>query len=65
MFENAYNYISEKNNVSISFCTSQSKGCPSKNILSDNQKSIWLSEKNVPQTIIINVSRIIKSPDNY
>ena len=65
MFENAYNYISEKNNVSISFCTSQSKGCPSKNILSDNQKSIWLSEKNVPQTIIINLSRMIKSPDNY
>jgi len=65
MFENAYNYISEKNNVSISFCTSQSKGCPSKNILSDNQKSIWLSEKNVPQTIIINLSRMIKSPNNY
>ena len=65
MFENAYNYISEKNNVSISFCSSQSKGCPSKNILSDNQKSIWLSEKSVPQTIIINLSRMIKSPCNY
>ena len=65
MFENAYNYLSEKNNVTISFCSSQSKGCNSKNILSNNQKNIWLSEKNVPQTIIFNLTRMIKLPTNY
>ena len=65
MFENAYNYLSEKNNVTISFCSSQSKGCNSKNILSNNQKNIWLSEKNVPQTIIFNLTRMIKLPNNY
>ena len=65
MFENAFNYLSEKNNISISFCSSQTKGCNAKNILSENPKSIWLSDKNVPQTIIINLSSMTKSPSNY
>ena len=65
MFENAFNYLSEKNNISISFCSSQTKGCNAKNILSENPKSIWLSDKNVPQTIIINLSSMAKSPSNY
>ena len=64
MFEHEFNYINEENNTKIIYCSSQTKGCDCKNILSNNRKSIWLSEKNIPQIIIIDISKIEKKPEN-
>ena len=64
MFDHEFNYINEENNVKIIYCSSQTKGCDCKNILSNNRKSIWLSEKNIPQIIIIDISKIEKKPEN-
>ena len=59
-----YNYIDEKNNVEIVSCTSCHKNCQAKNILNEDLKLIWLSEKEVPQSIIIDISNINKKPEN-
>ncbi len=59
-----YNYIDEKNNVKIVSCTSCHKNCQAKNILNEDLKLIWLSEKEVPQSIIIDISNINKKPEN-
>ena len=59
-----YNYIDEKNNVEIVSCTSSHKNCQAKNILNEDLKLIWLSEKEVPQSIIIDISNINKKPEN-
>ena len=64
MFDHEFNYINEENNVKIIYCSSQTKGCDSKNILSNNRKSIWLSEKSIPQIIIIDISKMEKKPEN-
>ena len=40
------------------------KNCSPKNILKEDLKLIWLSEKEVPQTIIIDISNIDKKPKN-
>ena len=65
MFEQEFNFVSEENNVKINYCSSQTKGCDCKNILSNNRKSIWLSEKSVPQIIIIDLSKMEKKPENF
>ena len=59
-----YNYIDEKNNVEIVSCTSCHKNCEAKNILNEDLKLIWLSEKEVPQSIIIDISNMNKKPEN-
>ena len=61
MFEQEFNFVSEENNVKINYCSSQTKGCDCKNILSNNRKSIWLSEKSVPQIIVIDLSKMEKN----
>ena len=65
MFEQKFNFVSEENNVKINYCSSQTKGCDCKNILSNNRKSIWLSEKSVPQIIVIDLSKMEKKPENF
>ena len=63
-WDSDYNYIDEKNNVEIVSCTSCHKNCQAKNILNEDLKLIWLSEKEVPQSIIIDISNINKKPEN-
>ena len=53
-----FNFIDEKNNVKIVSFSSSHKNCSPKNILNEDLKLIWLSEKEVPQTIIIDISNI-------
>ena len=53
-----FNFIDEKNNVKIISFTSCHKNCSPKNLLKEDLKLIWLSEKEVPQTIIIDISNI-------
>ena len=57
-----FNYIDEKNNAKILYCSSSHKNSKIENILNDDIKSIWLSESNLPQIIIIDVSKIKKIP---
>ncbi len=59
-----FNFIDEKNNVKIVSFSSSHKNCSPKNILNEDLKLIWLSEKEVPQTIIIDISNIYKKPKN-
>ena len=59
-----FNFIDEKNNVKIISFTSCHKNCSPKNLLKEDLKLIWLSEKEVPQTIIIDISNIYKKPKN-
>ena len=58
-----FNYIDEKNNVEIVSYTSCHKNYPPQNILKEDLKLIWLSEKEVPQSIIIDISNMIKKPE--
>jgi hypothetical protein len=57
-----FNYIDEKNNIKIISFSSSHKNCLAKNILNEDLKLIWLSEKEVPQNIIIDISKMIKKP---
>ena len=59
-----FNFIDEKNNVKIVSFSSSHKNCSPKNILNEDLKLIWLSEKEVPQSIIIDISNIYKKPKN-
>ena len=58
-----FNYINEKNNVEIISYTSYHKNYPPENILKEDLKLIWLSEKEVPQSIIIDISNMKKKPE--
>ena len=58
-----FNYIDEKNNVEIVSFTSCHKNYPPQNILKDDLKLIWLSEKEVPQSITIDISNMTKKPE--
>ena len=58
-----FNYIDEKNNVEIVSFTSCHKNYPPQNILKEDLKLIWLSEKEVPQSIIIDISNMKKKPE--
>jgi len=51
-----FNYINERNNVEIVSYTSCHKNYSAENILKEDLKLIWLSEKEVPQSIIIDIS---------
>ena len=65
MLGSEYNYICEENNARIISCTSESKTCYSKNILSSDKKKLWVSSTSVPQTIIIDLSNLVKKPRGY
>ena len=60
----SYNYLNEKNNIKIISCSSYNKLHPIENILKDDLKLIWLSEKDIPQNIIIDISHMKKRPKN-
>ena len=57
-----FNFLDEKNNIKIHSYSSCYKNCSPKNILKEDLKLIWLSEKEVPQNIIIDISKMIKKP---
>ena len=61
---NDYNYLNDNNNIKIISCTSYNNNSNPKNILNDDIKKIWLSEKEVPQSITIDISKMIKKPQN-
>ena len=60
----SYNYLNEKNNIKIISCSSSHKSHPIENIIKDDIKLIWLSEKELPQYIIIDISNMRKKPKN-
>ena len=64
-----YNYLSKENNAKIIFCSSESKSCSGSNVLINEKsvrellkKSIWLSDKSMPQSIIFDVRNLIRKP---
>ncbi len=57
-----FNFLEEKNNIKIHSYSSCYKNCFPTNILKEDLKLIWLSEKEVPQNIIIDISKMIKKP---
>ena len=60
----SYNYLNEKNNIKIISCSSSHKSHPIENIIKDDLKLIWLSEKELPQYIIIDISNMRNKPKN-
>jgi hypothetical protein len=60
-----FNFLSIDNNARISSSSSQTKGCPSTNLLSTDKKAIWLSETSIPQYITIDLTQLIKKPKSY
>ena len=50
-----FNFLEEKNNIKIHSYSSCYKNCFPTNILKEDLKLIWLSEKEVPQNIIIDI----------
>ena len=60
----SYNYLNEKNNIKIISRSSSHKSHPIENIIKDDLKLIWLSEKELPQYIIIDISNMRKKPKN-
>lgn len=59
---NAFNFTTSDNNVTIKFCSSAKDKCKANNILSNERKSLWVSEQGVPQTIILNLTKMKKNP---
>lgn len=59
---NAFNFTTSDNNVTIKFCSSAKDKCKANNILSNERKSLWVSEHGVPQTIILNLTKMKKNP---
>ena len=55
---NAFNFTTSDNNVTIKFCSSAKDKCKANNILSNERKSLWVSEQGVPQTIILNLTKM-------
>ena len=60
----SYNYLNEKNNIKIISFSSSHKSHPIENIIKDDIKLIWLSEKELPQYIIIDISNMRNKPKN-
>ena len=58
----AFNFTTSDNNVTIKFCSSAKDKCKANNILSNERKSLWVSEQGVPQTIILNSTKMKKNP---
>lgn len=61
----AFNYAAYDNNVTIKFCSSSKQKCQAKNILSDDRKSLWVSESGVPQVIVLDLSKMKKRPRGH
>ena len=59
---NAFNFTTSDNNVTIKFCSSAKDKCKANNILLNERKSLWVSEQGVPQTIILNLTKMKKNP---
>lgn len=60
-----YNYLTLDNNAKVTNFSSQTKGCPCTNVLSQDRKSIWLSEHTPPQFFVIDFGNLIRKPKTY
>ena len=60
--DNDYNYTTEINGVKVIYSSTTRKGCNARNILNNDLRTLWISEKKVPQSIILDVTNVIKKP---
>ncbi|EAR88232.2 hypothetical protein TTHERM_00023910 (macronuclear) [Tetrahymena thermophila SB210] len=58
----AINFISEQNNAKVISCSSELKNAQAANIISANRKSIWMTEEGMPQSVIIDISKLADRP---
>ncbi|KAL4473196.1 hypothetical protein ABPG72_015577 [Tetrahymena utriculariae] len=58
----AINFISEQNNAKVISCSSELKNAQAANIISTNRKNIWMTEEGMPQSVIIDISKLADRP---
>ena len=51
------NVISTQNSVKVIQASSSAKGCPASNVLSKDDKQLWMSDPGIPQSIIIDLGQ--------
>lgn len=60
-----YNYATAINGVKVSYTSSTREGCLGSNIINNDNRTLWVSKKSVPQKITLNLTNMIKRPKNF
>ena len=54
-----YNYATAINGVKVSYTSSTREGCLGSNIINNDNRTLWVSKKSVPQKITLNLTNFL------
>jgi hypothetical protein len=57
------NVLTEDNGVLLTSKSSETRGCPASNVLSNNEKRLWISLPGLPQELVFDLSRAKLRPE--
>ena len=59
------NYLTAENGAKVLSSSSEERGCYAENVLCSMERKLWLSERNLPQEITLDISNLTERPKEF